>query len=67
MENCARPEGRRITGSARQTLDVLCVVRKLMKWEEVQEEGGWIYVGSFLELLTRKFIVKRLTRNSKGI
>ena len=31
----------RITGSARKTLDVGCCVRKLMKWEEVQEEGGW--------------------------
>ena len=52
-------------------------MRKLLKWEEVQEEGRWtvapgrraggFMLSVFFEFLTRKFLVKCLTRNSKEI
>ena len=38
---CAPTGTRRITGSAGEALDVGWCVRKLLKWEEVQEEGRW--------------------------
>ena len=40
MRGCAGAEGRRITGSARQTLDVLCVVRKQNGRRSRRRVGG---------------------------